>query len=191
MKHFFMAASLLVLAAPVVIAQTSTWTPDPNHTEVNFVVKHLGIAKVRGHFGKVSGTFQLDLNDMTKSSMHVTIDVTGVNTDVIARDNDLKSTRFFDVAQYPTATFASTSVTKVSDGYTVNGNLTMRGVTKPVTLHLDPPEGPVKDARNLTHMGFSATAAINRKDWGVGASMANTIVSDQVQLEIDADAVKQ
>lgn len=191
MKHFFVAASLLVLATPVAIAQTSAWTPDPNHTEVNFVVKHLGIAKVRGHFGKVSGTLQLDLNDMTKSSMHVTVDVTGVNTDVTARDNDLKSARFFDVAQYPTATFASTGVVKVGDGYTVNGNLTMRGVTKPVTLHLDPPEGPVKDARNLTHMGFSATATINRKDWDVGDTMANAIVSDQVQLEIDADAVKQ
>jgi polyisoprenoid-binding protein YceI len=190
-KHFFIAASLLVLATPVVIAQTSTWTPDPNHTEVNFVVKHLGIANVRGHFGKVTGTFQVDPNDMTKSSVNVTIDVTGVNTAVAPRDNDLKSARFFDVAEYPTATFASTGMTKASDGYTVAGNLTMRGVTRPVTLHLDPPAGPIKDAKNITHMGFSATGTINRKDWGVGAFESNTIVSDRVQLEIDADAVKQ
>lgn len=191
MKRLLFAIGILALAAPLAVAQTSTWTPDPNHSEVDFTIKHLSLTNVRGRFGKVTGTITLDPADITKMTVHITIDVAGVDTGVAARDNDLKSERFFNVAQYPTATFTSTSVTKNGDGLTVVGNLTLRGVTKPVTLQVDPPVGPVKGGHDSVHMGFSATATIDRTAFGIGASMPNSMLSDNVKLNIDVDAIKQ
>lgn len=191
MKHFFLTTGLLALAAPLAMAQTTTWTPDPNHSEVDFSVRHLSITTVRGHFGKVYGSIQLDQADMTKSSVQVTIDVTGVDTGVTARDNDLKSASFFDTANFPAATFASTGVTRNAKGLTVNGDLTLHGATKPVTLQVDAPVGPVKGMQNTTHMGFSATTTLDRTAFGIGAKMPGAMVSNEVQLNIELDAVQQ
>jgi polyisoprenoid-binding protein YceI len=192
MKRIFFMAAVLAIAAPLVLAQTGTWTPDPNHTSVNFSVKHLTISNVRGHFGKVTGTIQFDQPDFKKSSVNVTIDVTGVDTGVTPRDNDLKSANYFDVANFPTANFTSTSVTKNSDGsLTINGNLTVHGVTKPVTLHADPPAGPINGNKDSKHMGFSATTTIDRNDFGIGAKTPSSIIGNEIKLEIDVDAVLQ
>jgi polyisoprenoid-binding protein YceI len=192
MKRFFLTTGILALAAPMVIAQTTTWTPDPNHSEVDFTVKHLSITNVRGHFGKVSGTLQMDQSDISKSSVNVTVDVTAVDTGVAARDNDIKGANYFDTATYPTATFTSTSVAKNSDGgLTVNGNLTLHGVTKPVTLQVEPPTGPIDGQRNSKHMGFSASAHIDRTEFGIGAKVPNAMLSTDVKLEIEIDAVLQ
>ena len=192
MKRFFLTTGIFVLAAPLVMAQATTWTPDPNHSEVDFTVKHLSISNVRGHFGKITGTIQFDQSDPTKSSVNITIDVTGVDTGITARDNDLKSANYFDVANFPTATFASTSVSKNSDGgFTIDGNLTLHGVTKPVTLHAEAPSGPITGAKDSKHFGFSATTTLDRTQFGVGAKTPNAMVSTNVKLEIDVDAVQQ
>src|SRR3954469_9767833 len=132
-------AGIILLSAPLVPAQTSTWIPDKAHSEVDFSVLHLGLSNVRGHFGNIGGTIVLDDSDVSKSSVNVTIDVSSVDTGVAARDGDLKGTNFFDVAQFPTATFASTKVVKNGSGLTVSGNLTLHGVTKPVQLQVEGP----------------------------------------------------
>jgi len=123
-----LAGALLVSGAPLALGQSSTtWKIDPNHSAAGFTVRHMGISNVHGRFGGVSGEIVLDPADLSKSSVKATIDTTTVDTGVTARDTDLKSDHFFDVAKYPTMTFVSKSVTKSADGYTVTGDLTMHG----------------------------------------------------------------
>jgi polyisoprenoid-binding protein YceI len=182
---------MLALATPLALAQTSTWVPDKAHSGVDFSVLHMSVAKVRGHFGNIGGTIVLNEGDITKSTVNVTIDVTTVDTGVTARDNDLKSAKFFDVAQFPTATFVSTSVTKSGNGLTVAGNLTLHGVTKPVVLQVDGPTGPVNGMDKKPHSGFSATTTFKRTDFGIAAGYPATVVGDDVALTIDLDVAKQ
>ena len=191
MKLALLASAVLVLAAPFAMAQTSTWKTDPAHSEVDFTIKHMAISNVHGRFGTVDATLTWDDADPAKSTVNATIDVTGVDTGVPNRDTDLKSARFFDVANHPKATFASTSVEKSGSGYKVNGNLTIKGASKPVTLDVDVPTGPVDGMGHKQHLGFSATTTVNREDFGVGAGMATTMLGDDVKLTIDLDFVKQ
>lgn len=191
MKLAFLASAVLVLAAPFAMAQSSTWKTDPDHSEVDFTIKHMALSNVHGRFGTVDATLTWDDADPTKSTVNATIDVTGVDTGVPNRDTDLKSARFFDVANHPKATFTSTSVEKSGSGYKVNGNLTIKGVSKPVTLDVDAPTGPVNGMGHKMHLGFSATTTVNREDFGVGAGMPVAMVGDDVKLTIDLDFVKQ
>jgi polyisoprenoid-binding protein YceI len=183
--------AILGLAAPVALAQTSTWVTDPAHSEVDFTVKHMSLSNVRGRIGGVKGTIVLNDSDITKSTVNVTMDVTTVDTGVSMRDNDLKSPNYFDTAQFPTATFTSTSVSGSAGHLTVVGNLTLHGVTKPVTLDVDGPDGPINGMGNKQHEGYSATTTLNRKDFGVGAKTPNGMVSEEVKLTIDLDVAKQ
>ena len=182
---------MLALATSLALAQTSTWVPDKAHSGVDFSVLHLSLSKVRGHFGNIGGTIVLNEGNITKSTVNVTIDVTTVDTGVTARDNDLKSAKFFDVAQFPTATFVSTSVSKSGNGLTVSGNLTLHGVTKPVVLQADAPTGPVSGMDHKQHSGFSATTTIKRSDFGIATGFPTAAVGDDVALTIDLDVVKQ
>lgn len=183
--------AILALAAPLAMAQTSTWKSDPAHTQVEFTVKHMSISNVHGRFGKVDATIVLDEQDVSKSTVNATIDVAGLDTGAAQRDNDLKSAHFFDVADHPTATFVSTSVSKGGSGLLVNGNLTVKGVTKPVVLDVEGPMGPVKGMGGSMHEGFSATTTVHRLDFGVGAGFPTAMVGDEVKLSIDLDMVKQ
>jgi len=191
MKQLAVVTAVLALAAPLAVAQTTTWTPDPNHSEVDFTIRHLSLTNVRGRFGKITGTIIYDPADISKSSVQITIDVTGVDTGVTQRDNDLKSANYFDVANFPGATFVSTGVARNANGLTVIGNLTVHGVTKSVTLMVEPPVGPIDGMGNTKHMGFSATTTIDRTAFGIGAKMPNAMLSDNVQLEIELDAMLQ
>ena len=193
MKLARLATAVLLLASPLVYssAQTSTWKTDPNHSEVDFSILHMAISRVHGRFGTVDATLSWDDQDITKSTVNATIDVTGVDTGVPARDNDLKSARFFNVVAYPRATFTSTSVTKTGSGYQVNGNLTIRGVTRPVVLDVDTPTGPVPGMGKKLHLGFSAATTVHREDFGVGAGMPAAMLGDDVRITIDLDFVKQ
>ena len=130
----------------------------------------------------------LSLEQMT---VNVTIDVTTVSTGVTQRDNDLKSAKFFDATQFPTATFVSTSVSKSGTGLTVSGNLTLHGVTKPVVLQVDGPTGPVNGMDKKPHAGFSATTTFKRTDFAIAAGYPATVVGDDVALTIDLDVAKQ
>lgn len=191
MNRLPIAVALLGLAAPLAFAQTSTWNLDPAHSEVDFTVKHMNLSNVHGRIGIAKGAVTLNEADITKSSVSVTIDMTTVDTGVSMRDNDLKSPNYFDATQFPTASFTSTSISGTAGHLTVTGDLTLHGVTRPVTLDVEGPAGPVNGMGNKQHEGYSATATVNRKDFGVGAKTGNGMVSDEVKLVIELDAAKQ
>ena len=191
MKALKLASVALALIAPLAVAQTSTWKVDSAHSEVDFSIKHLAISNVHGRFGKIDATIIYYDKDITKSSVNATIDVTGVDTGVSPRDNDLKSDSYFDVTKYATATFASTSVTKGGSGLLINGNLTLHGITKPVVLDVSGPTGPITGMDKKPHVGFEAKTTIHRLDFGIGTKVPEAILSDAVQLTIELDAAKQ
>ena len=191
MKFLKAASAALALIAPLAMAQTSTWKVDPAHSEVDFSIKHLAISNVHGRFGKIDATIVYDDKDITKSSVNATIDVTGLDTGVAPRDNDLKSNSYFDVEQYATATFTSTSVAKGGSGLLINGNLTLHGITKPVVLDVSGPTGPITGMDKKPHVGFEAKTTIHRLDFGIGTKVPEAILSDAVQLTIELDAAKQ
>jgi polyisoprenoid-binding protein YceI len=189
------AAAAAVLSLPA-SAGTSTWKIDPQHSSAQFSVRHLAISTVRGAFSKVTGTIILDENDVTKSTVDVTIDVSTVDTREPNRDNDLRSDKFFDVAHYPSITFKSRKVEQVALGkLKVTGDLTIRGTTKEVVLDVDGPTAPVKDPWGNQRAAVNATTKINRQDFGVkwNATMDNggVVVGDDVPITIDVEMIKQ
>lgn len=178
-----------LLAIPAA-AQSDTWQLDPNHSAAQFSVRHLGISTVRGNFTKLSGTVQYDPADPTKSVIDVTIDPASIDTRVQGRDNDLKGEHFFDVTKYPTMTFKSKRVESAGAGkLRVLGDLTMHGVTKEVTLDVEGPTEPTKDQRGNQHMGASATAKLNRSDFGMTADAG--VVGNEIAIIIDAELIKR
>jgi polyisoprenoid-binding protein YceI len=191
MKRFALVTGILALAAPLALAQTSTWTSDPNHSEVDFSITHLAISNVHGRFGNVAAKINYNEADITKSSVTAAIDASTVDTGVDARNTHLKSPDFFDVATFPTITFASTSVAKDGNNLTINGNLTLHGVTKPVVLHAEGPNGPIIGMDHKQHAGFSATTTISRSAFGVGSKFPAAMVGDEVKLTIELDVAKQ
>jgi polyisoprenoid-binding protein YceI len=192
MKRLAVTLGTLAMAVPMMaVAQTSTWTPDKAHSEVDFSILHMSLSKVHGRFGISSGQIQWNEADVTKSTVTVTIDVNTVDTGVSGRDSDLKSAGMFDVAQFPTATFTSTSVAKTANGLTVNGNLTLHGVTKPVVLQVEGPMGPVPGMDKKPHAGFSATTTISRTAFGIGTKYPTAVLGDDVPLSIEMDVAKQ
>jgi polyisoprenoid-binding protein YceI len=191
MKRFALLTAILSLAAPLAGAQTSTWVPDKAHSEVDFSILHMSLANVHGRFGNVDGTITWNDSDITKSTVNVTIDVSSVDSGVAPRDSDLKSTNFFDTAQFPTATFVSTGIAKSGSGLTINGNLTLHGVTKPVVLQVEGPTGPIQGMDHKPHSGFSATTIISRTAFGIATKYPASVVGDDVKLNIDLDIAKQ
>jgi polyisoprenoid-binding protein YceI len=188
-----LAALFLVAAAA---AQSTTWAIDPAHSTAAFTVRHMMINNVRGEFSKVMGTLALDPKDITKSSVEATIDAASVNTRVEARDNDLRSSNFFDVAKYPTLSFKSTKVEQVAPGkLRVTGDLTMHGVTRPVVLEVDGPSPEIKDPWGNTRIGLSASTRINRKDWGLMYNKllesGGMVVSEEVAIDLELEFVKK
>lgn len=188
------AFALTLVAAPLAAQQANTWTIDPNHTAAQFAVKHMMVSTVRGQFEKTSGTIEWDGKDPTTIKANVTIDAASVNTRVEMRDNDLRSANFFDVAKYPTIAFVSTKVEPVGPGrLKMTGDLTMHGVTKSIVLDVDGPGEPIRQGANL-RVGASATARINRHDWGLDYGRlieAVPVVGDEVILTIDIEATRR
>jgi len=191
MNRLLSTAVAMAFIAPLALAQTSTWISDPNHSEVDFSITHLTVSKVHGRFGEVNATISYNGSDVTKSTVTATIGVATVDTGVEPRNNHLKSADFFDAANLPTATFTSTSVAKNGNNLTVNGNLTLHGVTKPVVLDVEGPTAPVTDPKGKTHSGFSATTTLERTAFGIGPKFPAAMVGDQVKLEIDLEVIKQ
>jgi polyisoprenoid-binding protein YceI len=191
MQRFAFLTVVLVLAAPLARSQSSTWVPDKAHSAVEFSILHMSVSNVHGRFGNVSGSIVLNDADIAKSNVNVTIDVSTVDTGEGSRDSELKGAKFFDVAQFPAATFVSTGVARTASGLAVTGNLTLHGVTKPVELAVEGPTGPVTGMDQKPHAGYSATATISRSAFGVGTKFPSAIVGDQVKLNIDLEVVKQ
>jgi len=170
-----------------------TWKSDPAHQELSFTVRHLQISKVRGEFKKFDVTL-VTAEHLEDSTVEATIDVASVDTNQDYRDNHLRTGDFFLVEEYPTATFVSTSVSGTPEAFTVVGDLTLRGVTKPVTLKGEF-GGIYTDGDGRTHAGINATTKINRLDYGVKWNAAleggGFTLGDEVTLNLDIEFVLQ
>ena len=181
-------------AAPVQTS-TTTWNIDPAHSIAEFKVKHMMIANVKGQFSKVSGALFLDESDLANSRVEATIEAASIHTRDEQRDAHLKSPDFFDVEKFPTLHFKSKSISIVRDGELgVEGDLTIRGVTRKVRFSVEGPTPPAKDPWGNTRVAISATTKINRKDFGVTWNAAletgGILVGDEVTLTLDAEFVK-
>jgi len=183
-------ASVLLLSLP---AAASTWEGDPAHTTSTFSVRHMMVTNVRGEFGKTTATVQQDDQDITKSTVEVTVDTTTIDTRQPKRDAHLKSPDFFDVEKFPTMTFKSTKITKGEGSkLKVEGNLTLHGVTKVVVFDVD--VTPELTNRGQTHKGVTASAKINRKDYGLNWNQTleagGVLVGDEVTIQVDMELKK-
>lgn len=173
-------------------AGTTTYKIDSRHSSAQFAVTHLMISTVRGEFHAVNGTVIVDDSDTSKSSVNVTIDASTVDTREPDRDKHLRSADFFDVANHPTMTFVSTKVESAGPGkLKVSGDLTIRGVTKPVVLEVSAPRPAIKDPWGLQRTAVSGTTKINRQDFGVAWNQTldsgGVVVGDNVDITLDVE----
>jgi polyisoprenoid-binding protein YceI len=190
MKWFAVMAGVLLLAGPLATAQISTWQSDPAHSEVDFSIRHLSVSDVHGHFGPVNAMIHYDKADVSKSTVTATIGVDTVNTGEDGRDDEIKSADFFDVDQFPKATFTSTEISKDGDVLWIRGNLSLHGVTKPVVLKVTGPSKPIMGSDGKPHSEFLATTTLDRLTFHIGPTFPAAIVGDQVQLVIHLMTVR-
>ncbi|MCV7066397.1 YceI family protein [Mycolicibacterium farcinogenes] len=169
-----------------------TWAIDPVHSSINFSVRHLMVSKVRGSFDSFSGAITV-AEDGTPS-VSATIDVNSINTGNEQRDAHVRSADFFDAENHPTATFVSTGVRPDGDDYIIDGNFTLKGVTKPVSLKLEY-NGVNPGMGQGAVAGFEASVVLNRKDFGIDIDMpletGGTVVGDKVTITLEIEALKQ
>jgi polyisoprenoid-binding protein YceI len=187
-RLFTAALSALLLTGVSAFAQSSSWTIDKNHTQVNFAITHMGVSTVRGSISGVTGTIVWDDKDPSKSSVEATMDASTVSTNNENRDKDLKSANFFNVEKFPTLTFKSTSVTGTAGNLKVVGDLTLAGVTKSVTLTVDGPTAPQKGMGGKTVIGLSATGTVKRNDFNFASKYSSLVLGDDVKFTIDVEA---
>lgn len=176
-------------------ANATKWVIDPMHSEVQFKIKHLVISTVTGSFSVYEGQVETFGDDFTDAKIDFSADIDSISTGSEQRDGHLKSADFFDAEQFPKLTFSSTSMTKTGDDtYKLTGDLTLHGVTKPVTLTVEH-GGQMQDFYGQTKAGFEITGSIKRKEFGLtwdGVTEAGgVVVSDEVKLVINIQLTKQ
>ena len=171
---------------------TQAFTIDPVHTSVGFVVRHLMIAKVRGHFKSVAGTIAIPAGSDVPTAVEVTIDGSSIDTREPQRDDHLRSPDFLDAAKYPTLTFRSTSIAGTPDAFQVHGDLTIHGTTRPVVLAATF-EGRTTDPWGNLRAGYEAHTTISRKDFGLTWNQVleagGVAVGDEVRIELSVEAI--
>jgi polyisoprenoid-binding protein YceI len=172
------------------------WQIDPAHSAAHFSVRHLMISNVRGEFTKLSGSALINPADPAKSSIEITIEAASLNTREPQRDEHLRSADFFDVANHPTLTFRSKRIEALgAENFKLTGDLTIRGVTKEVTFDVEGPTASVKDPWGNVRAGVSASAKINRKDFGVAwnalTETGGVVVGDEVKITVEAELIQQ
>ncbi|HEX5367622.1 MAG TPA: YceI family protein [Acidimicrobiales bacterium] len=173
---------------------TGTYTIDPNHSRIGFVARHAMITKVRGSFDQFTGSGYFDAENPSASHFELTIDAASIDTRNADRDQHLRSNDFFDMERYPQITFASTAVEAAGDGtYRVTGDLTIKGITRPVTFDLSF-EGAATDPFGNDRIGLEGSVVVDRKDWGLewNAPLASggVLVGEKVTLEFEISAIK-
>ena len=170
-----------------------TWKFDPYHTQVEFSAKHLGMMTVRGHFAEVTATGNLDPEHPERSTVEATINTASIRTHNEQRDNDLRSSNFLEIDKFPTMTFKSTKIEHTGgDRYRVTGDLTIKGITKSVTLSAVK-YGEFNDAQMGHRIGYAAETQINRKDFGMRFDMmldGKFIVSNEIQINIEGEILE-
>ena len=182
------------MTSTAVAESRSTWTIDPSHTTVEFVAKHMMITTVKGRFAEFSGTVVADEESLADSTVEVTMQAASLDTRSEQRDAHLRSPDFLDVENYPDVTFKSTAISGTKQSFTVTGDLTIRGVTRPITLDASF-EGEGKDPWGGTRASFSAHGKFDRRDfgltWNVALETGGILVSNDVRINIEAQAVLQ
>ncbi|MBF0497325.1 MAG: polyisoprenoid-binding protein [Deltaproteobacteria bacterium] len=186
--------ALVLLALPSFVS-ASTWTIDPDHSNIQFKIRHLMIANVKGVFGKVQGVINIDDKDISISTVTVTIGTESIYTGVTKRDEHLKSAEFFDVAKYPTMTFVSKKVMKNGMGkLKVIGDLTIRGIAREVVLDVVDLSNESKDPWGGIRRGASASTKINRNDFGITwnktMETGGMMIGDDVFITLEVEMVK-
>lgn len=194
MRYVISAITALLLAIPAMGA-ASVWKIDADHSNVGFKVRHMMVTNVQGHFAKYDGTVDIDDKDITKSKIQVVIDTASIDTNVVKRDEHLRSADFFDVTRYPTMTFVSKKIVK--DGkerLRAHGDLTLHGVTREVVLDIEGPTAAYKDPWGNIKRGATASTKINRKDfgllWNAAIKGGGVIVGDDVNIILEIQLVK-
>jgi polyisoprenoid-binding protein YceI len=171
----------------------NTWNIDSAHSSIHFSARHMVITKVRGAFKSYRGTVELDEADRTRSRVRVEIDVDSIDTAEPKRDGHLKSADFLDVAQFPTISFESRSIVARGDSYTVTGDLTLHGVTRPVTLSAEF-QGQARDPWGGERVAFAAKGSISREDFGLTWNQlleaGGMLVGSKIEIEIEVQAVR-
>jgi polyisoprenoid-binding protein YceI len=184
-----MTSTTIATAVP-----TGTWKADPAHSSVEFSAKHLGIATVRGKFNEFEGTLEVG-EDLASARAYGTVSAASLTTNEDQRDDHLRSEDFFHVEVHPHLSFASTAIRPVGeDSFEIEGELTMRGVTRPITLKAEV-QGTESDPWGNERVGLEVSGRLNRRDWGMTFNQVlgsgNVLVSDRVKLSLDISAVKQ
>ena len=192
MKKSILTLSLLLIAAGVF--SQAKWTTDPAHTSVHFTATHMMISDVDGKFNSFSGTMTASKPDFTDAQIEFTADVNSISTDNEMRDNHLKSKDFFSADSFPQIKFKSTSIKKISDKkYLLDGNLTIKDVTKPVQFDVTF-RGMANDGYGNTRAGFKAEATVNRFDYHLNWNKmveAGAVVSPEVHVTVNSEFIKQ
>ncbi len=175
-------------------AGTSIWTIDGGHSQVEFAVKHMMVSTVKGRFKSLSGTLSIDEANPAASTIEAAIEVASVDTGAEQRDAHLRSDDFFNAAEYPQIAFRSTNISGQDDHWKMEGDLTIRGITKPVVLDVEF-EGRGPDAYGGERVGFTAKTKFNRRDFGVNwnglIEAGGVVVSDTVKVTLNIEAVRQ
>lgn len=179
-------------AAAPVTSPVTRWVIDTVHSEVGFRVRHMMVSWTKGKFDKFEGTLELDANDITRSKVEVSIDVTSINTNAADRDGHLKSPDFFDAANFPKMTFTSQKVEALAGGaLRVLGQLEIRGTKKAVALDVEPLSPAAKDPWGNIKRGTRATAKLNRKDfglnWNSALELGGVLVGDEVEITLEVE----
>ncbi|NWF94127.1 MAG: polyisoprenoid-binding protein [Syntrophaceae bacterium] len=177
-------------------AHSATWQIDPDHSSFEFKIRHLTVSNVKGNFTKAKGVVTLDERDITDLRVNLSIDAASVNTDHAKRDEHLRGPDFFDVARYPKITFISKKVFKTGPGrLRVIGDLTIRGVTREIAVDVEGPSPEVKDPWGNLRRGATATAKIDRKDFGIlwnkVLDTGGLVVGDEVNIQVEVELVKK
>jgi len=174
---------------------TTTWKLDPVHSTAEFKVRHMMITNVKGQFRDVSGALSIDEGDITRSRVEASIDASTIDTRNADRDAHLKSADFFDVEHFPKLSFVSTRVSRTGDDeLSVEGDLTIRGVTRRVVFAVEGPTAAAKDPWGNTRVGLSATTKINRRDfgltWNAALEAGGVLVGDDVTITLEVQAIQ-
>jgi polyisoprenoid-binding protein YceI len=187
----FAVTSLVIILLTGGAVYASTWEADLAHSSVSFKVRHLMISNVPGSFDKFTASVILDDKDLAKSTVNVAIEAASINTDNAKRDTHLRSVDFFDVTNYPQITFISKRLEKNGDAMNLIGDLTIRGITKEVALRVNGPTPTITDPMGHIRWGASATARINRADfgltWNKPVEAGGVLVSDEVDIAIEME----
>jgi polyisoprenoid-binding protein YceI len=194
-RVFFAGLAAVVFSIPVV-ASEAVWQIDAAHSSFQFKIRHLTVSNVKGDFGKSSGAVTMDTQDPEKLKVELTLDAASINTGHAKRDEHLRSADFFDVAKYPSITFVSKRVVQNgANRLKVTGDLTIKGISKEVTVDVDGPTAEVKDPGGIARRGATGTTKINRRDFGITwnrvLDTGGLVVGEDVDITIEVELVRK